>query len=84
MGAGVVSVANGSARLLERCAMRARVAAPAKARLERQRAEGRGCASRANETAQRCFVRQDGFPRLPFMPPILTLVPLAPLRDEDA
>ena len=28
MRAGVVSVANGSAQLLERCAMRARVAAP--------------------------------------------------------
>ena len=82
--AGVVRLANGSAQLLERCHTRARVAAPVNARLERQRAEGRGCASRANETPQRCFVRQDGFPRLPFMPPILTLVPLAPLRDEDA
>jgi hypothetical protein len=82
--AGVVSVANGSAQLLERCHTRARVAAPVISPAERQRASGRGCASRADETPQRCFLRQDGFPRLPFMPLILTLVPLAPLRDEDA
>ena len=81
--AGVVSVANGSAQLLERCHTRARVAAPVISPAERQRASGRGCASRANETSQRCFVRQDGFPRLPFTLLIVTLVPLC-ASPEDA
>ena len=84
VGAGVVSVANDSARLLERCGTRARVAAPVISPAETKGLRGAG--ARLGLTKLRSvvsYVKTASHGCLLCLL-FLGLCRFAPLRDEDA